>query len=499
MQIKDRPYIRDYINSIEQSFPINDWKIGGVCIWPFIRIRLYLHLVYLYEGNATTVGAKKTENSIETSIKKLGSTLWKFVNLMPAAIKYKWWLKTIKSKELLFVGNDAHRETIDGERYNRFFDVLIDEHSLHNKTAFMEYGTPSPIKKHNDSLSIGYWRGMENFKSYWFLKAKLGFRKTKFKKELTGFNDFVAFLKANEDTKGFVKSIKGIFAYIPKTMLFFGEVLDRIEPQKIMTLCYYSLEPMVLVAVANQKCIDTYEMQHGPQTRDHLAYGSWSQVPDSGYFALPRSYWCWDKNSIKAVSEWADKIQSESYKIFVGGNPWIDYWRNKVNDFQFKDYVLYSLQPGILKINELFFPALVECIRSQKFKWFIRLHPRQGGEKEMIINFLKEKDIFDLVNIEDATYNPLPLVLVNSIFHLTHFSGTAIEAGLLGKRSIILNEIGRVAFKQLIEKDGLAHFLDFKSEDFEQEFNALSKKLLTHSDVNLQVKDTAEVNHFLGI
>ena len=53
--------------------------------------------------------------------------------------------------------------------------------------------------------------------------------------------------------------------------------------------------------------------------------------------------------------------------------------------------------------------------------------------------------------MEHATSDPLPLLLQNCLIHITNSSASTIEASLFGKKTILLHEIGKLYYADLIE------------------------------------------------
>ena len=252
-------------------------------------------------------------------------------------------------------------------------------------------------------------------------------------------------------------------------------------PKKVFIVCYYDLRAMALVAAANKLGIETVEMQHGPQTDLQLAYGSWFNMPVNGFQVMPRNFWCWDSDSKNKIECWA-KYKS-GFSAFVGGNPWMDFWNTNQAGFKSNTYILYSLQPSPVTLEQMFTAGLLNTIKNSPVEWFIRLHPRQLEQLEKIKTFLKHKEIYNLVKIEDATRLPLPILLSNTMLHVTNFSGTTIESGLYGVHTVLLSKTGRDYFPDMI-KNGMASYIDGYSETFESDFRKLfySKKKDTLSE-----------------
>jgi hypothetical protein len=289
-----------------------------------------------------------------------------------------------------------------------------------------------------------------------------------------GYNEFENYLSSNLFTKEFIKSNSQeilenwfIHNFNPKVR-FFNLILKKVKPTQVHFLCYYMINNYAMIAVANKMKIKTVEMQHGPQTDIHLAYGSWSNLPSSGYDVLPRTFWNWDKGSSEFINKWI--VTNKLYSSVIIGNPWIDFWKVKKSTYKFRDYILYSLQPFPITLEQLFNNQIINAIKLSSLKWFIRLHPRQLTEIKEIINFLEEKNILQNVNFEQATFDPLPLVLSNAKIHVTHFSGSAIEASLFGVQTILLNEMGKELFPDLI-RNNKAVYIDSNLTDFNEKFN----------------------------
>ena len=137
------------------------------------------------------------------------------------------------------------------------------------------------------------------------------------------------------------------------------------------------------------------------------------------------------------------------------------------------------MQPSPLTLEQLFPDSIIDFIKTNPKKWFIRLHPRQLNEKEKLKSYLENKGVLALVNLDEATHEPLPLLLSNALIHLTHFSGTAIEASLFNLKTVLLNEIGLFSFPDLISAQK-AVYLNPDDIDFEQKLYTIIQKNFIH-------------------
>lgn len=460
--INSREDIKNYILSIERDYHVNEWKVNDVHLWPIIRIRLLFELVKKkartsdFESDLRKSEIKRV-NPIVFKVQRLKQFISTFLKKNRNLYNHKKWLKSLKSVQNVYVGHDSFRVNYKGKRFNRFFDVLIGES---NNYLFIDHDKKSVEGKYRSDHLLVFQKEFQNFKRIY--KSK------KYNFSWEGYDLFlknleeqynVSFLFQQEKIEEDLK-----INFLPK-MLFFKDIFQKITPENVAVLCYYNETVMAIIAAANQLGVKTIDMQHGPQTDIHLAYSDWSKIPRGGYNVLPREFWCWDKNSEKTLDNWMNKCQIYSSKVI--GNPWVNYWKRKANNYQYKGFILYSLQPNPVTMEELFPEELISFIHSYSYKWFLRLHPRQLHEQKKIENYLAFKKVLHLVNIENATKDHLPQLLVNSLLHVTNFSGTTIEASLLDKKTVLISMLGVQSFPELIQQ-GKAIYLDTNKHDFKE-------------------------------
>lgn len=470
--IKNRVDIQHFILSLEKQFPVNQWKVDTIALWPHLRIKLFFYLIRSLEQSESSIKKKKKKSTW----KKVKSNL----RTKKAVYTYFKFLQSLPNKENIFVGADAHRVDYKQTRFNRYFDCLIEKYELQQQSIYLEYGFNTQ-KQYQPELIYTFANALSGFlylHQFFPVKSKVN---------LEGYSDFLKHLNQNPLFSGYCKkySLPNITHwatnhFFPK-VLFFEKVLNKIKPKRVLILCYYIDDVFALTAAANRLNIKTIEMQHGPQTNIHLSYANWSVLPKEGYDMIPRNFWCWDESSFNVIQDWTKN--NPAYSIQVIGNPWIDYWKTKENHFSENNFILYSLQPSPLKVEELFTESIIKVIKNNAYKWYIRLHPRQLAEKENIKKYLIENGIFDFINLEEATQEPLPLLLSNSLAHLTHFSGTAIEASLFNVKTVLLNEIGVFSFPDLISTQK-AVYLNVNEIEFENRLieileNEKSKRRIT--------------------
>jgi hypothetical protein len=459
--------IYQIIKGIEEKFPVNDWQSNKLHLWPLIRIRLYFFLIHTLESKKKAVTKKKEQTIKPTLIKHLKT----FIKKKLLFNRYKKWLNSLEKKNKVFVGADSHRVDYRDSRFNKFFDVLVEKKSWENDYLYLEYASNSKLKfkEHNVNL----------FKPYlnYFLKNKI---LEEGNVSLNDYDDFLSHLTKDKRFTDFKtlfseENLRKIASRLQIKIKFFKNVFKKISPEKVFILCYYSEDIMALTAAANQLGIETYEMQHGPQSDFHLAYGSWTSIPKKGYCLLPKVFWNWDNESALIINRWA--IHSKFHSAEVVGNFWVDYWKNNLTPNKEKNIILYSLQCAPISLNDLFTDEIINCIKKDNHKWYIRLHPRHLHEIELIKDILKDKGVLNKVNIDEASQVPLPQLLKDTKLHITNSSGSVIEASYFNVKTIITGEIGLLYYQYLIDA-GIAYYVNHSDSDFYEKYLEIHNKLL---------------------
>lgn len=484
MELKNRSDIANYVTGLEKQFPVNGWTVGGIHLWPYLRIQLFFFLINELESQEQKKPAAKQAVSGSLPGSKQSSKIKIYVKNVMSAFKFWFWLNNIKQRHYVFVAYDAHRVDYGNKRFNRFFDPLISKYKLANDIALIDYMPNNRELVNYGEHLIDYTSHYAEYIAFSKLAGKIR-KKEKVTTQLEGYGQFLDFLSRNSVTTKFAERypLKKVIAIAEESIMpymeYFSTILKKLKPQTVFTLCYYNQQAMIFVAAANRLGIKTVEMQHGPQPCEHLCFGQWSNMPQSGYDFLPRNFWCWDKESESVIKNWA--AETKLYKAVNAGNPWIDYCLEKPKISSDQEFILYSLQPEPVSLNELFSSQIINTIKASGLLWYLRLHPRMLDKKKEIEAILSANNIS--ANIDDATNLPLPLLLAKTKLHVTHFSGTAIEASLMKVYSILLSETGQIYYKDLIAQNR-AVYLDPASNVFNEQFAEILKCVPQLKDVN---------------
>jgi hypothetical protein len=434
MNYSQRKDVIEKLEILEKKFPVENWKLYGIHVWPLLKVRFFFD-------------EYQKLNNKQSLIQK-GFFLQKMNNLRQRMISFPDSIAEIakfksRKAEFLFSGAYSHRVWHKGEFINRYFDPII--HYLETKNI-SSLGVEYSSLKNN---SIPYIKGDKII--HLFRIHKVG------NDPLLSDQDFIRFLEEVEKLFGAKKqAVISVLAHTVISILqwkrFYLYVFKKIRPKFSFGLCYYSIPMWGMNAAAKELGISSIDMQHGTQGKFHAAY-CFGKIPEEGYNILPKEFWCWDKESYEQILSWT---KGTFHQTKFSGNPWFEFLlldSHKSREIFPKDkpIILYTHQP----LKPLMDDYFIETIKKTKetYHWWIRLHPNMNKkERTQLLEIFQENDIMNFVNIDKATELPLPVLLKECTLHISKFSGSIIEAAILGTPSIILEEIGICSFQNIINK-----------------------------------------------
>jgi hypothetical protein len=236
--------------------------------------------------------------------------------------------------------------------------------------------------------------------------------------------------------------------------LFFSILLGIVRAKKIMVICYYSPLKMGYILGARKRHVLSADYQHGVQGRFHYAYGSFRNIPRSGYELLPDVFLNWSEMDKANIDQWAVSTphrsivvgnllaQSKESKIAIDGRN----YGNLFSSAEARPLILFTLQN--------FIPPdwIWDGIRqtSSDLKWLIRLHPHHQYLREVVCEKLAAWELPD-VDVDLASAMPLPVLLKRISVHVTGNSSVVLDAFHSGKPSIVIDHYGLEYYDELIE------------------------------------------------
>jgi len=435
--------ILEKIRNLENTYPVQTWKLYGFHIWPVIRISYGLKLMrenFLSSENqlssANSSHASDAINIISTSL----------LNSFKDSTQNQ---KLNKKYNLVFLNASSTRYfQINKKWYNPFSDSFIkyfEEEDLNS--LVLEYPDVNKIPRYNPSKYIGTGISLMSLNA--LIEKKIE------RIDLSLLNKFDEFLsEVNLRSDFFLIKILRVYNY----SVYFERILKKAKPSLVIVEGFYSYIAMGMVLAANRLGIKCVDVQHGVQSENDFLFSHWDNLPDKGYEVLPDIFWCWSDEEKINISQWAKS--TNLYSANTGGNPVleIDEENNDEADEQLFNSddvkILYTHQADF-ELSELF----VKILKSSpdNWKWYIRFHPQYPEAAEKISQILPS---YNLKNIftDKISELPLPVVLKEMDLHVTEFSSTVLEAETLGIHSIILSEYGSSLFNKQIER-GTANYV----------------------------------------
>ena len=431
----EREELVEWINSLEKKYQVNEWCINGIHVWPILKVKILF------------VGFKTTESNNSNS----KTTLLK--SSIKGASEY---LKLLTSKARvrteLYCLAPHFRFTHEGIYKNRYYNNLIRACQGHKDFLLFDYGSGSKQYQKNvdypeNTLFLG------NIKYFALALREIVWRSYKPKSEWRQFDlllkEVNSVLGANSLSK--TNLIRQV-AYIDLLKKLYKPLLRRNKVDVVYILCYYVSEMYAMTLATAELGIVSYDIQHGGQGKEHVAYANYNVAPQEGYKLMPRKFWCWDESSAETIQKWTGKQKYHS--VEAKGNPWVEHCIGEFSSDNLSDkkLILYTMQPlgGILLDD-----YIIEAIKKTPFdfEWWLRLHPRQLEEKSKLISLLKQHNIYNRVEIEKAVELPLPSLLNQCFIHISKFSGSILEAHMLNVKTIILSRTGVESFPEVAKSN----------------------------------------------
>lgn len=466
------------LEAIEDQFPVTEWMVNGIHIWPILKNLIFFKEIYPHQGAAGAQAPLSSFLKLNGLYKKGFQTLQKLMKLR------------LKQADFVFSGGYIHRVWNEQVYINRYFDPMIAYlESKNRSTLGLEY-------LEQKETPIGFVR-IEHLNVFFYMNSiNLD--------ALSKDECFVRFLELVSDSFSFGKG--EILEILKKTLVsvmswkrFYLYIFKRVKPKYSFGLCYYNNAMYGMILAAKEMGITSVDMQHGTQGKYHAAY-QFTKVPENGYNCLPNEFWCWEEESFASI---LNNPIGKYHKPVISGNPWVTFLSEKGsenNQFFPKDkpLILFTHQP----LKPVLDDYLLETIQKTKnqYCWWIRLHPTiSEKDQREIYDLLKKYNVENDVEVDIATQLPLPIILKYTSLHLSKYSGAIIEAMLTGTITIVLEGIGVKTFQSIIAQGkavGLEHpsvtnlitvidqqiNLDYQSNNELYDFKDLVDRISKNSD-----------------
>lgn len=445
------------LNEVEDRFPVSEWVINGVHIWPLARLELATDLT-----NASMYPALYHSMRSVSKAKRLATL---FLREVRGLIRYGYTsLKDLsknakpRNAEVVFLSDGISFSYLIDSWYEKFCDPLISELEEHRIPFFLmtpsrEYFTPRRTPSTFIQPSLDAIRAKTLFTS------NKGFGEER----LDAFREFIDFIESKELRISLpdLRRIKNECYLVAKYAEFFEQGFKEIKPRSGFVVSYYNLVGMAFNLACRNLGICSVDIQHGLQGNIHWAYGRWNNVPETGYELLPKFFWVWSHLEAEAIRRWNSGV-SEWHQPVVGGNLFLDLWRCSENEIvKYYDseignvkgnkkhliHVLYTM--GYEEADKL--RTILRTMRQTESLcyWWLRVHPGKLKEKNSFKKLVRENRISN-GEVDLATDLPLYALLRQMDLHLTFYSSSVFEAEDLGIPSVVVGDYGKELFSDQI-------------------------------------------------
>jgi len=449
----------DLINDYEARFPVEQWAIRGVRVWPIIRIALARELQL-----AGT--PERVRDFSETSAAEARAALRGLVKHFRAqAVDFRHNQWPVGHRGAVFLTNAHFRVALNGQWFDQVCDPIIEVLGRKGVGSFVlernlrwDYRIP----RHSGSMFVLPRLRLMRLQTKLF-RPRLASEQAR----LPGFDQFVSelarggygiHLPSRENLEILVDALLRSAAY-------FRRLLRRLGAFIGFTAAYYGLDGMAFNLACRQVGIPSVDLQHGLQGPLHVAYGRWLKVPDRSYELLPFFFWTWSDREAEIIDAWSRRVP-QGHKPVVCGNPWLDMWLDGGSELvrHYGDmlgrikaehpaqrHILVALGP----FREMLAPWIVETIRQSSPQWFwwLRLHPQWrtlSWARKLLLEHFKD-DRPENIEIDRATDYPLPALLRMADLVVTNYSSVVLEAEKMGVPSVVTSEYGSELYVRQIE------------------------------------------------
>ena len=438
--------VMNLINDVELRFPVDQWKVGGLKVWPLLRFEIYFR-----NADHFNVRGLNTAPALARRLKfgrDMARYCWAYLrdcarNRRPAG-----------PIEAVFLSKGDTYTKLGQRWFDNFCDPFVDILEREQVSHFlMTPATGYYVPRWSPSMFIQPHLHLASARSRWLSNhhATRG-------EQLPEYDQFIADL---ERLDGVVAPDLALLrrqtAAIESHASFFTKLFGKLNPVVGFQACYYLNQGLGFNLACRRWGIPSVDIQHGLQGEFHFAYARWNRVPAEGYALLPSVFWCWSDWEADTIRQWCGR--DERHRPVVGGNLLLQYWRERTTSLvdrfhtrieQLKQasgrsrHVLFTVRgnedPEMLAVM---WKVILDTVDTHH--WWIRVHPLMLEQLPAWERICHQHRLQN-VNLIDASELPLYALLAHVDMHLTARSTTVVEAQAFGVPSVLIDSEGAQVF-----------------------------------------------------
>jgi hypothetical protein len=413
----------------EERFPVLEWRVGDLLLWPLLRIQLASDLLAAGRPRGTGAAGRGLGTRGQGLVRALRS-------LLPDSSRVP-----ATPHDAVFLGRPANRLPLGGAWVERFADPIASHLQsrgrsllhLEHRAPGADYRTPRERPSHVVTRAV---QG----------RIALARLRPPRMPPLAGFAELLEQVRweapASPVSRGWLARRAGAILRVAD---WFDHLLDRIQPRLGFCTVYYSVPGAAFCLSARRRGMPVADLQHGV-IRGNPAYDGWSRFPRGGYPTMPAWFWAWTEADAAPLRAWPEAARP-AHRVIVGGQPELQLWQGDDARVGALRAALPGQPPAGLRVLVTLswssgFSALVRAVISAappSWRWWVRLHPlmdrRRAGIRSWCVWHAAGRAEVDL-----ATDLPLALALEAVDVHLTHNSTVVEEAARAGRPSVVIDE-----------------------------------------------------------
>lgn len=443
----------DVIVDLERRYPVEDWSVAGLHVWPMLRIRMFTLLVMHGLGSdPAEAGARSPAERVSHAIKGIGRIARNTI------LSGNRLVFPSRDDEAVLLADGISFANIEGKWRDRLMDPII--------AALEANGRPSLL------MTPGYLCPGPRYSPTCHIQSRLDASKvlgtlvSKLKPSpLFGSDSFAAMQsEISRDYPDIAfpgeRWLVEQAARIEWMARHFGGIIGKTSARAAFVSNYYGAEGMAFVLAARRAGCVTIDVQHGLQHR-HVGYVQWTKIPSGGYDLLPHLFWCWGPDEVHAINQGPGAPWHRGVEI---GNFWADFWADPENPVVARTIGrLRSIKESLgaqrhflltpsWGYPDIEFEKLFESVRhaDPHIHWWLRLHPTLVARREEMRDRVTTLGLGN-VEIDAAMDFPLPVLLHEMDANITFDSSTVLDARAAGVPSVVTTSNGAALFAREIE------------------------------------------------
>jgi len=440
----------ELVEQIEQRFPVTEWRLGDVDLWPLARMDLYLEM--LRQHTAETAPRRSP-----LPLRLAGSLAVPAQNLWKSRGDLGHWVAGPRPAHAVILGDGASLDWTGAAWRDRFGEPVIQAFERRGQNVFLMQG---------GALRRLPWLRPTYAANQLAVRGALGARFDRAEAALPGQPGVVEFLQAH-GVSARALAPEGLThrgRLVGATASAFEDVLRRVQPRLAFVVAWYAgLGPAFVLACRRQGIL-AVDLQHGPQGPGHKAYRWWAQ-PTGGYGVMPQAFWSWSEADAAQVRGWGGEGVHGGHPQLA---PFLDdddettrIWDAAFDSLAGRPFdreILVALQP--LPGQQAIWNSLAERIAASPpcWRWWIRRHPAALPDQDAVFGRLLALAGPNVV-IDAANALPLPALLRRMSAVVSLASGAASEGAVFGVPALFLSRLAAAMFPDQIA-GGLADIVD---------------------------------------